>query len=217
MGIMEKSLRSLFPPGWPWKLTGLFGDIVDALSLSLDRVRTFLFDIIAESNPGTAEDTLESWFEQLRLKYDATQTLDTLQSRARQAYGSIGGQDLDYLNDRIQTAYPDVEIIEYLVNVQEASSNMVGIGMVGQMMVQSYPSWLSTPPTDGSYPVYRFRVSGEVDDITDFNGLQNIIDRLKPATHVAEYEVTIRNQTATAEVGLAMVGLAQVGRTKEDA
>ncbi len=212
MGIMKQTFRSLFPHGHPWSLMGIFGSVIDALSLSLDRVRDFLADVKTESNPGMAVDTLQEWYSQLGIKYDSTQTLDTRQKRASQAYSSIGGQNKDYIEEQIQIAYPDVYLIEYETNPE----NMVGLGMVGLMQVSNYPSWLSFPPADGTYPVHYYRVAGEVDDISDLNGLKNLLSRIAPLTHEPVFEITIRNQSATGEVGLAMAGLAQVGRTKED-
>ena len=208
MGIMKSVLLGLFPKGHPWQFPEKFKSVIEALSLSLDRVKIFLRGILLEANPGTATDTLPEWYAELGLSYDETKILTTRQSRAKQVYSSTGGQNKDYIQGQIQISYPDVAIEEYFTNPE----NMVGLGMVGDMQVQGYPSWLSVTPTDGSSPVHYYRVIGEVDDISDLYGLKNLLNRIAPLTHEPVYEITIRNQTATSEVGLAMVGLAQVGR-----
>ncbi len=208
MDLMKRVLRRLFPPGHAWTLTGAVGDLVDALAESFARIRTFFRGILTEALPGTADDTLPEWFETLGLKYDPTQTLADRQARADQAYTSLGGQSKDYLDAQIQRAYPDV----YLVEIDFKIENMVGIGMAGHMQTQSYPSWLVPPPTDGSWPVHHYQVVGEVDDAIDLVGLRNLLERIAPLTHEPVFQVTIRNQTATSEAGLAMAGFAQVGR-----
>lgn len=209
MGLMTRVTRSLFPDGSPWTLSGTFGDVVDALALSLDRARDFLEGVETESNAGTAEDTLAEWYSQLGIPYDPTQDLDRRQAKARQAATAIGGQDLAYLNAQIQVAFPDVEIVK--VNFQ--TTNMVGVGMVGLMQVQDYPSWYSGT-TDGTYPYAYYRVTGEVDDTWDLNTVEGILTRIAPAEMEPVYAVTIRNLTPTAEVGLGMVGIMQVGRDR---
>ncbi len=208
MGIMKSVLLGLFPKGHPWQFPEKFKSVIEALSLSLDRVKIFLRGILLEANPGTATDLLPEWYAELGLSYDETKTLTTRQSRAKQVYSSTGGQNKNYIQDQIQISYPDVVIEEYFTNPE----NMVGLAMVGDMQVQGYPSWLPVTPTDGSFPVHYYRVIGEVDDISDLYGLKNLLNRIAPLTHEPVYEITIRNQTATSEVGLAMVGLAQVGR-----
>ncbi len=211
MGLMNRVLRRLFPPGHAWTLTGALGDLVEALAMSFARIRTFFLGILTESLPGTADDTLPEWFEAFGLKYDPTQTLANRQARADQAYTSLGGQNKDYLEAQIQKAYPDVHLIETDVNPE----NMVGLGMVGDMQVQGYPSWLASPSTDGTFPVHYYRVAGEVNDAIDLRGLENLLDRIMPKEMEPVFEITIRNQTATSEVGLGMVGLMQVGRGQE--
>jgi uncharacterized protein YmfQ (DUF2313 family) len=213
MAVMNKSFKTLFPKGEPWKFPTYFKAVRDAISLSLDRAHDFIMDVIAESNPGTATDMISEWFDMLNIKYDSTQSLANLRKRASQIYSSVGGQTRSYIEQQIQLLYPDVEVKEYVVYFD----GMAGLGMAGLMMASSYPSWLTSPPTDGSYPVYYYRVVGEVDDVSDLHNVYNLLDRIAPLTHEPVFSVTIRNQTATGEAGLAMAGLAQAGRTKEDA
>jgi hypothetical protein len=169
--------------------------------------------IVTESLPGTADETLAQWYEQLGIKYDPKQTLEARRLRASQAWTALGGQSKDYIEGQVQRAYPDVEIQEIEYNPQ----NMVGLGQVGRMQVtDGYPAWLSSTPTDGSFASFDYRAVGEVDTNTDLQGLTNLLSRIEPATHKVTLDITIRQQSATAEVGLGMVGLAQVGRTKSN-
>ena len=205
MGIAEKSLRSLIS-----KLkTGVdFSALVDALAVSFERLRAFLRGVLTESNPGTADDTMEEWYTQLEIDYDATKNLSELQARAKQAHTSVGGSSIGYLNEQIQIAYPDV----FLEEVTIAQEQMAGFGMAGLMMASNYPSWLVSPPVDGTYPIFYFRVLGAVDYTWDLFGIQNLLDHIMPGPYEPVFAVTIRNLTPTAMAGIGMSGLMMAGR-----
>jgi hypothetical protein len=206
---MKRVLRRLVPPIFGVTVKAL----LDAIAASIESARVKIAATVTESNPGTADTTLAEWYAMLGLRYDATLTLATRQALARQAYISIGRQSLNALNDALQIAFPDVAIEP----VQFDTEQMVGIGMVGQLQVQDYPSWYAGA-VDGTYPLAFYRVTGAVNDAAERTALLNLLDRIAPAEMEPETgSLTIRNQTETAEAGLAMVGLAQVGRTKEDA
>jgi len=208
---MRSALRSAFPRGLTWLLTGSLGNLIDALAESLERLRVFLMAVITEGNPGTADDTLQQWYAQLGISYDSTQDKSVLRRRARQAFTAIGGQSKEYIESILQVAYPNVTLEEY----QSEPDNMVGYGVVGQMFVTSYPSWIPVGAQDGTYPVYYYRVTGEVSTAYDLTGVQNILERIAPLTHIAVYNVTVLELSKTSETGLAMVGLAEVGRGRE--
>ncbi|MFW6312503.1 MAG: putative phage tail protein, partial [Spirochaetota bacterium] len=179
MGLMQRALKNLLPDGQAWRLPTTFRQVIEALGTSLERLRLFVDGIIDESLPSTAETTLPEWYTMLGLPYDATQTLETRRNQAKQSWIAVGGQNLDYLNETIQIAFPDVEI--QTVQGYFAEENMVGIGMVGLMQTTDYPSWMTSTPTDGSWPYAYYRVVGEVPDTSDLNRLLGILDRIAPA------------------------------------
>lgn len=210
MDLMPRVLRQLIP-------RGLFGPqfvaVVDAIAGAVQLAYVRARSIIAESNPGTATTTLQNWYSVLGIKYDATLSLATRQEIARQSYISLGGQSLNALNNALQFAFPDVLIEPVSFDTQQ----MAGVGMAGLMMAQDYPSWYAGT-TDGTYPLAYYRVTGAVNDAAERTALLNLLDRIAPAEmESVTGALTIRNQTETAEAGLAMAGLAQAGRTKEDA
>ena len=206
MGIMTKVLKGLFPPSW--SLTRDLKAVIESLSLSFERVRTFFFGVLTESNPGTAILTLEEWHDQEGITYDSTLSISKQQDLANQAYSSTGGQSIGYLEEQLQIAFPDVELQE--VNIAPVSQ--VGFGMVGLMQVTDYPSWLPLVPSGGDYPNFYFRVIGEVDEVGDLTRIQNLLDKIMPVPYEAVFAVTIRNLTPSGMVGLGMVGLMMVGR-----
>jgi len=205
MGIANKSLLSLIS-----KLkTGVdFTALVDALGDSFGRLVDFFRGVLTESNPGTAVDTLEEWYTQLEISYDATQLTEILQDRAKQAHTSVGGSSIGYLNEQLQIAYPDVYLQEVFIDPEF----MAGFGMAGLMMASSYPAWLTPTPTDGSYPNFYYQVLGEVDTTFDLFGIANLLDHIMPAPYEPVFSVTIRNLTPTAMAGIGMSGLMMAGR-----
>jgi len=139
MGLMDKGFKSLFPPSWT--ITGDFKALVEAIAVNLERIRLFFKGVETEKEPGTADEYLSEWYDQLGIKYDSSQTLANRQLRANQVYSSTGGQDPEYLNQQLQIAYPDVEIKAYTVTPEF----MAGFGMAGLMMATDYPSWFPDP------------------------------------------------------------------------
>lgn len=213
MGLMTRVLKNLLPSGGaPWLLAPTFRALIEGLSVSLQRAKDVIDGILTESLPSTAVDTLPEWFGMLGIPYDATQTLTTRQNRAKAQWVAFGGQSLDYLNGIIQIAYPDVEI--ETVQLFCVPDNMVGYGEVGKIQATDYPSWLTSPPTDGTYPYAYYRLIGEVPDVSDLNRLLGLMDRIAPAEMEPVLAVDIINITETAEVGLGMVGLMEVGRER---
>jgi len=209
MGIMQKTLRSLLPKGHPWRLNGTFGAVVDALSLSLDRLRTFLWSVIDESNPGTAEDTLREWYAQLGLKYDPTATLKNRQDRARVAQTSIGGQSKDYIEVQLQRAYPNV----FLDEVEVDFSMQAGAGVAGVLVASDYPSWVPTGDLDsGEWHVFYYQVRGEVQTPLELTAITDLLDRIAPAYLEPVFNVDILSITGTAQAGLASTGIMRSGK-----
>jgi uncharacterized protein YmfQ (DUF2313 family) len=207
MGIAGRTLRSLFLRT-RWPLAGNLSALIDALALSIERLRVFLMGILTESNPGTAEEMLEQWYADLGIEYDSTQSTARLRKRARAAYTAGGGQSKDYIESVLQIAYPNVSLEETIVE----NDNMVGVGTVGQIMTTDYQSWVPPAAQDGTYPVYYYRVVGTVSTPYDLKGIQNILDRIAPLTHIAVYDVTVLGITDTGMVGLGVTGLMEVGK-----
>lgn len=206
MDITKKALKSLFPSDW--NLLGDLKAVIDALSLSFERLRAFLTTVQDESNPSTAVETLEEWHTQEGIVYDSTLSISKQQDIVNQSYSNAGGQSPDYLNGQLQKVFPDVQLQEVFIEPEF----MAGFGMAGLMMASSYPSWVVPTPTDGSYPNFYFRVIGEVDYVSDLSRIQNLLDKIMPVPYEPVYAVTIRNLTPSAMAGLGMAGLMMAGR-----
>lgn len=206
MAIMEKVIKGLFPPSW--NLTRDLKTVIEALSLSFERVRIFFSGVLTESNPGTAIETLPEWFDQEGILYDSSLPLKKRQSLANQAYRTTGGQSIGYLNHQLQIAFPDVELQEVFIDPEF----MAGFGMAGLMMASDYPSWIPVPPSGGEYPNFYYRVIGTVDFVSDLTRINNLLSRIMPVPYEPVFAVTILNLTPSAMAGLGMAGLMMAGR-----
>ena len=207
MDIMKKVLKGLFPPSWG--LTRDLKAVIEAISLSFDRIRVFLNGALTESNPGTAVLTQEEWHGQEGIAYDSSLSVAKNQSLSRQSYSSTGGQSPGYLTEQLQIAFPDVELQEVSIDPEF----IAGFGMAGLMMATDYPSWLPIVPSGGDYPNFYFRVVGTVDEVQDLTRIQNLLDKIMPVPYEAVFAVTIRNLTPTAMAGIGMSGLMMAGRS----
>ncbi len=119
MALIHRVLKLLFPSGHAWMLQGTLGDLISALAESFSRLRTFFRDVLTESLPGKAVETLAEWFKALGLIYDETQPLADRQAMADATYTSFGGQNFDYLNPQIQKEYPLIYLEEILGDAEK--------------------------------------------------------------------------------------------------
>lgn len=189
MTFMARVIRALLPKGHAWRWDDFGRRLIEGLSVEIGRLRTFLRDIVAESFPRTATDTLPEWYENLGMPYDATVPLSTRQARAEQQYTAFGGQDIVYLNELLHVAYPNVSI-ERILEFFE-TDNMVGHAETGRAETQDYPSWISPRPTDGRETVGYYRVTGTVDSAGDIDAIQLLLDRIAPAEMEPVYDVSV--------------------------
>jgi uncharacterized protein YmfQ (DUF2313 family) len=208
MAVMLKALLNSLPKGHPWRAKGNFGNLVEGLSLSLDRIRIFLRGVITESNPSTAVDTLEDWFSRLGIAYDATQTLTARQKRVNQEFASVGGVNKIYVESILNISYPDVSIEAAVI----PTWLMAGVAQAGKAMAYDYPSWVPVEGQDGRYPVFYYRVTGVVQTPYDLKGVRNILDRIAIAEQEPVFQITVLGITDTAQAGLGVAGLAEAGK-----
>lgn len=209
--MIFRLLKSLFPIGIVFTLFGDIENVLLGISDSLERPKLYLKNSINESQPINAIDTLDKWYDDFNVKYDTTDTLINKQLRISQIATAIGGQNLTYLRERVNIAFPQIEISEF----SAPTSNMVGLGMVGQIQVSDYPGWIPNEFQYGSYPTGLFRVTGKVDSQIQYTQLKDIIARYFPLRLQPVY-VDIAFIQQSGVVGIGVVGLVEVGRTVDD-
>ncbi|MDC7218652.1 MAG: hypothetical protein PQJ59_01855 [Spirochaetales bacterium] len=99
MAIVKKALYSLLPDiSFGAYLNALF----DAIAASAETLREYLQETIAESNPSTADETLDEW--RSALEVDDALGNDALVG----TYASTGGQSYSYLHEQLQSEYPNI-------------------------------------------------------------------------------------------------------------
>jgi len=209
--MIFRLITSLLPEGLVFKLFGDFKNVMLGISDTIERAKLYAKNTINESQPINAVDTLESWYRALNIKYDPTETTRNLQLRISQVATAIGGQNITYLRERVNIAFPEIQIDEFNAPAQ----NMIGLGMVGQMQVSDYADWIPNEFQDGTYPMGLFRVTGKVDSQIQYLQLQDIIARYFPLRLQPVFvDITFIQQSGV--VGIGVVGLMEVGRTVDD-
>jgi uncharacterized protein YmfQ (DUF2313 family) len=202
-------LKSLFPKGSPWNLLGEFGKLITGIGTSINRVFLYANETLAESNPSTTTDLLQNWFDSLGLKNEPNLSLVEKRRILNTNYIGTGGQSKEYIQTQIQKVFPDITIEEYVFPV----NSMTGYEVSGVLQVSNYPSWIPIQYQDGSYPVFLYKVSGTVDNVTQYLILQDLIKRYAPLTHIPVY-VNINFYSNTGMVGVGQVGISEVGRNQ---
>ena len=202
-------LKSLFPKGSPWNLLGEFGKLINGIGTSINRVYLYSQETLAESNPSTTTDLLQNWFDALGIKNEPNLSLEEKRRILNTNYIGTGGQSKEYIQNQIQKVFPNIIIEEYIFPVL----SMVGYGVTGLMQVSNYPSWIPIQYQDNSYPVYLYKVTGSVSNVTQFLILQDLIKRYAPLTHIPVY-VNINFFSNTGMVGVGQTGISEVGRNQ---
>jgi len=138
MVLSERALRRLHPQNsHAFRLPGAIGQVISALSLSFERLRTFLKLALVESVPYYSTLTLPAWMQALGLTYDQMQGQAYNQAAADAAWANTGGQSLNYLNSQIQKQLPGVYIQEVLY---------------GSNMGTFYPNWIANGNCEAGVP-----------------------------------------------------------------
>jgi hypothetical protein len=202
---------NLFPTGLIFKWIGDINLLMEGISLFFERPLAYVRQAINESQPLKADDTLETWYKAINLVYDSNASILDRQRRISQVVNSIGAQNIVYLRDKVNLAFPQIQIDEYNIPLQ----SQVGVAQVGLAQVTNFPSWIPLEFYDSPDVGSLFKVSGSVDTIRQFVQLQDIIARYFPLRLQPVYvDITFLQQAGVCAIG--QVGIAEVGRTVEN-
>lgn len=198
MGLMRRVLDLLVPPGAAWLLPGGAGDLADGLADTLERPRTFARSALAETLPYTATDMLEEWHEALGQAYDPTQTLTAQRTKLDAIMTATGGVKINDLNNQLHKELPNVDVEEISVSAEVGEAECGVAECAG---------------VDGDIDPFRYIVTGTVDNDDEAARCQAILAHFAPLHLVPYSELVILTDSATAEVGLAVAGLAETAST----
>lgn len=183
-GLINTALHRLLPRGRAFRLTGQAAQVIEGLADSVERQRVFLDGVKSEAIPATATYTIDQWLELYGISVAYDESLGNKQKIAALEASSIGGQSLDYINERVQQIFPDVYIDE--------DEDEAGTGT-------------------GPFTFYYY-VRGFYSFASDFVRLSSILARIAPLHDVPIYEVRSVYDGDVARCNIASVGRAICGR-----
>ena len=111
MKPISKMLQLLLPHGIAWKKQAN-SPFTIATGKSLEQIKEYIDNLLPESMPGRAVQTLEKWHEEAGIIYNPNESLNRRQTRVAVALAFGGNQSPDYLIERIQQEFPDIEVLE---------------------------------------------------------------------------------------------------------
>lgn len=167
--------KLIIKKGFLWRLfPGYFQDLLNGLNKEPERIRDFLKTVVRESNPGTAIDTQEEWYEQFELPYNPTKSIEEKQAETLERYIALGGQDIPYLQDQVTKAgFYEVILLENLPPAPD-NSNVCGDAICGEAECWNGHGL-------GSAWIFYYFVTGEVDNKQEFERLEALLQKLAPA------------------------------------
>jgi len=107
-------VKKQFPTGRAWAFAGTYSrGLLLGLAREPERMVEFLRGIVLESNPGTAEATLQEWFNQYDAAYKTAGAVSVKRAQMVARWIALGGQDIIYLQNALnQAGYGSVTIVE---------------------------------------------------------------------------------------------------------
>lgn len=181
---MINLVEKLIPKkGFLWRIfPGYLKDLLDGLNDEPTRIRNYLKTIVRESNPGTAIDTQEEWYQQYGLPYNSTKSLSEKQAETLERYIALGDQDIVYLQDQVNKAgFLGITLIENMSS-QGSQNNVCGLAKTGHAVCWS-------GGTFGSDWIFQYFVNGEVDNSGELRRLKDLLQKIAPAHLVPNFNV----------------------------
>jgi len=198
---MITALKKQFPKGFAWRLpAGFLTDLIGGLAIEPGRIKEFLRGVVTESNPGTAVDTQQEWYQQYGIPFEPTKTIIDQQAETLERYVALGDQDIVYLQDQVDKAgFVEVTIFETAPPIGD-ESNECGIAECGIAECWDVPSYI----TDQVNWIFYYLVKGTVDTDDDLDRLVALLQRLAPGHCIPIFQITISNNVSgPAECGVA--------------
>lgn len=181
-------IEKLIPKkGFLWRIfPGYFKDLLDGLNEEPKRLKAFLEKIVTESNPGTAVDTQEEWYQQYGLPYNSTKSLSEKQAETLERYIALGAQDISYLQAQVTKAGFDDVIIYENSPPDLDNSNVCGDAICGEAECWGGGNgglW-------GEDWIFYYYVIGTVDNDEERTRLESLLEKLAPAHLVPEFSIS---------------------------
>ena len=197
---MFNLVEKLIPKkGSLWRIfPGYFKDLLSGLNEEPKRIRDFFKAVVAETNPGTAIDTQEDWYQQFGLTYNETKSLAEKQAETLERYIALGDQDIVYLQDQLDKAgFEDVTLIENNPVVGD-ENNECDEAECGAAVCWNGVGY-------GDFWIFYYFVNGTVDNDQELIRLKVLLQKLAPGHLVPVYNISASdNVCGFAETGEAV-------------
>lgn len=181
---MINLVEKLIPKkGFLWRIfPGFFQDLLSGLNEEPKRIRDFLQTIVRESNPGTAIDTQEEWYQQYGLPFNETKSLTEKQAETLERYIALGGQDIVYLQDQVDKAgFLDITLVENFAP-SGSTNNVCGSAITGLARCWAGGAF-------GADWIFYYFVNGTVDTKEELIRLKALLQKIAPAHLVPDFNV----------------------------
>lgn len=195
--LIHTALKKLLPRGSLWQVKGQMAQVIEALSLSLERSKLFLVGVQREALPAVSEDMIDEWLELLGVSVPAGTTLHDKQKLAGSAYTAIGGQSFDYVTSKVQEVFANV----YIEELSSVESGTAGVGEVGA----------ATTESSGDFALYYY-VRGFYPFAADYARVLAILTRIAPLQLVPVWAARSVYDGDVARCAIASTGRAICGR-----
>lgn len=174
---MSSFIEKLVPKkGFLWKVApGFIQNFFRALSEEPLRIKAFLKKIVTESNPETAIDTQQEWFQQYGIDFEnPPRTIEEQQSQTKERFVALGGQDIVYLQEQADIAGLPIFFRE---NKPPPDPNGNECGPAECGVAECWGDWR----IDEDWIFFFYVVGNPHVEKKDYDRLDNLIERLTPA------------------------------------
>ncbi len=196
---MFNLVEKLIPKkGFLWRMfPGAMQDLLTGLGQEPKRIRDYLLTVVRESNPGTAIDTQEDWYQQYGIPFNETKSLAEKQAETLERYIALGGQDIVYLQDKVDKAgFLNITLVENAPPAA-ASTNVCGVGVCGAAVC-----WAGSGL--GAAWIFNYFVNGTVDNADELARLKALLQKLAPEHLIPNFNVISSDNVC----GVAVCGVA---------
>lgn len=193
-------VKKLIPKkGFIWNIFpgSTLDNFLTALGEEPKRIKDFIKTIVRESNPETAIDTQEDWYDQYALIYEPTKSLKDKQAETLERHIALGDQDIVYLQYQIERAgFTDITLTENHAPDDEFT-NECGTAECGTAECWDGGGY-------GADWIFYYFVTGTVESDVEYWRLYDLLQKLAPGHLIPVFSViSSDNEYGIAECGVS--------------
>lgn len=199
MGVIAKSLRSLLPKGRALWLRDNGQKVIEGIAEPIESLKVVSRDVIDESWPGTAVETLPQWHSTFGINYDQTaRTIAEQQMMLEAMETSQGGNTLALLQEQFDKEFGGRIVVSEAYVIGITGSARCGIGRCG--LAENIVYQLG------------YNITGTILSVAESFRIEAIIARYGPAHLTPNSLLTDPSAIEIGISGIGRTGLARTGR-----